>query len=96
MTCFIATLRIKKGREAEFERLQRELSDLTHAEEPDTRVYDVIRHRTDPAVYVVYARFTDQSAFDLHQATSFHERLVPRIIDCVDGAMDLQFYEWVG
>ena len=53
MTCFIATLRIKKGREAEFERLQRELSELTHAQEPDTHVYDIIRHRTDRAVYVV-------------------------------------------
>ena len=52
MTCFIATLRIKKGREAEFERLQRELSELT-AQEPDTHVYDIIRHRTDRAVFVV-------------------------------------------
>ena len=40
MTCFIATLRIKPGHEAEFERLQRELSELTHASEPDTLVYD--------------------------------------------------------
>jgi len=96
MTCFIATLRIKRGREAEFERLQQELSGLTHAQEPDTHVYDVIRHRTDPSVYVVYARFKDEAAFQLHQATPFHERLVPPILDCVDGAMDLQFYDWVG
>jgi len=96
MTSFIATLRIKKGREAEFERLQRELSGLTHENEPETHVYDVIRHRTDPSLYVVYARFKDEAAFQLHQATPFHERLVPPILECVDGAMDLQFYDFVG
>ena len=95
MTCFIATLKIKAGREAEFERLQTELSELTHAHEPDTCAYDVIRHRTDPEVYVVYARFKDEAAFQLHQSTPFHDRLVPPIIDCVDGAMDLQFFDWV-
>ena len=96
MTTFIATLRIKKGREAEFERLQQELSELTHAQEPDTHVYDVIRHRSDPSMYVVYARFKDEAAFQLHQATPFHDRLVPPIMDCVDGGMDLQFYDHVG
>ena len=45
MTVFIATLRIKPGQEAEFERLQKELSDLTHASEPDTKVYDIVRSR---------------------------------------------------
>jgi quinol monooxygenase YgiN len=96
MTCFIATLRIKKGWEAEFERLQQELSALTHEQEPDTRVYDVVRDRTDRSVYIVYARFKDEAAFQLHQATPFHARLVPPILDCVDGEMDLKFYDWVG
>ena len=96
MTTFIAKLEVKPGREAEFERLQQELSKLTHEHEPDTFVYDVVRHKDKPGVYVVYARFKDEAAFQLHQATPFHERLVPPILDCVDGAMDLQFYDWVG
>jgi hypothetical protein len=44
----------------------------------------------------VYARFKDQAAFDFHQKADFHERLVPPILDCVEGEMDLQFFEWVG
>jgi quinol monooxygenase YgiN len=95
MTCFIATLKVKPGREADFERLQRELSELTHAQEPDTFVYDVIRHRTDPSVYVVYARFKDEASFQLHQTTAFHDRLVPPILATVAGDMDLQFYDWI-
>jgi quinol monooxygenase YgiN len=94
MTCFIARLKVKPGREAEFERLQKELSELTHQNEPDTYVYDVIRHRTEPGVYVVYARFKDEASFQRHQTTAFHDRLVPPIMDTLDGAMDLQFFDW--
>ena len=95
MTAFIATLRIKPGQEAEFERLQQELSDLTHANEPDTLVYDIIRSRDTPDMYVVYARFKDDAAFQLHQATPFHDRLVPPILATVAGEMDLKFYDFV-
>src|SRR3979490_260423 len=93
-TTFIATLRIKDGREIEFERLQKELSELTHAGEPGTLVYDVIKSRDKPRTYVVYGRFKDESAFQAHQASAFHERLVPPIIACVEGDMDLQMLDW--
>jgi quinol monooxygenase YgiN len=95
MTCFIATLKIKPGCEADFERLQAELSKLTHEQEPDTLVYDIIRSRSKPDTYVVYARFKDEAAFQLHQATPFHDRLVPPIMATVTGDMDLQFYDWI-
>jgi quinol monooxygenase YgiN len=96
MTCFIATLKIKPGQEAEFERLQRELSELTHGSEPDTIVYDILRSRADPGTYVVYGRFRDEAAFQYHQQTPFHDRLVPPILATVSGEMDLKFYDWVG
>lgn len=93
-TTFIATLRVKAGKEAEFERLQKELSEDSHRTEPDLRVYDVIKHRTQPRTYVVYARFKDEEAFNIHMKTPAHDRLVPSIMACVDGEMDLQFYDW--
>lgn len=96
MTCFIATLKIKPGHEAEFERLQRELSELTHQSEPDTIVYDIIRSRTNPDTYVVYGRFRDEAAFQYHQQTPFHDRLVPPILATVSGEMQIEFYDWVG
>ncbi|MDH5176998.1 MAG: antibiotic biosynthesis monooxygenase [Gammaproteobacteria bacterium] len=95
MPCFIATLKIKPGHEADFERLQAELSQLTHAHEPDTFVYDIIRSRDNANTYVVYARFKDEAAFQLHQGTDFHERLVPPILATVDGEMDLKFYDFI-
>ena len=96
MVAFIATLLVAAGRETEFERLQTELSEIAHREEDGLLVYDVIRHRDKPRTYVVFARFKDQAAFELHQQADFHERLVPPILACVEGEMDLQFYHWVG
>ncbi|MEP6548836.1 MAG: antibiotic biosynthesis monooxygenase family protein [Gammaproteobacteria bacterium] len=93
-TTFIATLGIKQGQEAEFERLQKELSELTHAHEPGTLVYDVIKSRDKPRTYVVYARFKDDAAFQAHQLSPFHDRLVPPIMACVAGDMDLKMLDW--
>jgi len=93
-TTFIATLLVKQGREAEFERLQKELSELTHAGEPGTLVYDVIKSRSKPRTYVVYGRFKDEAAFQLHQSSPFHDKLVPPILACVEGDMDLHLLDW--
>ena len=93
-TTFIATLLVKQGREAEFERLQKELSELTHAGEPGTLVYDVIKSRSKPRTYVVYGRFKDEAAFQAHQSSPFHDKLVPPILACVEGDMDLQLLDW--
>ena len=95
MTCFIATLKIKPGHEADFERLQAELSKLTHDQEPDTFVYDILRSRTTPDAYLVYARFKDEAAFQSHQATPFHDRLVPPIMATLAADMELEFYDHV-
>lgn len=95
MVTFIATLNVAEGREAEFERLQTELSEISHHDEEGLVVYDVIRHKEKPRTYVVYARFEDQAAFELHQEADYHQRLVPPILACVEGEMDLQFFDWV-
>ncbi len=95
MVVFIATLHVAEGKEADFERLQTELSEIAHAQEPGLVVYDVIRHAEKQGTYAVYARFRDQAAFEFHQEEDFHHRLVPPILDCVEGEMDLQFYELI-
>lgn len=94
-TTFIARLVVKPGEEAQFERLQAELSRLTHEKEPDVLVYDVIKHRTAPSTYVVYARFKSEAAFQAHMQIDFHHELVPGILGTLAQEMDLQFFDWV-
>ena len=94
-TTFIARLVVKPERAAEFERLQQELSALTHEREPGVIVYDVIKHRDEPCTYVVYARFRSHADFQAHMQIDFHARLVPDILACVSQEMDLQFFDWL-
>ena len=61
MKIFFATLKVKAGKEKDFEKLQQELSKLTHDSEPDTYVYDVIKHSETPGLYAVYASCTVRS-----------------------------------
>ena len=90
---FIAKLIVKPEQAAKLEQLQKELSDITHDTEPDTLVYDFVRHRDQANTYVVYARFKDEAAFQLHQEAPTHEKLVPPILNALAEEMDLQFYE---
>ena len=94
-TTFVARLVVRKGQEARFEQLQRELSEVSHATEPGTIVYDVIKHRTEPSTYVVYGRFEDEAAFQFHMKAPSHERLVPDILASLAQEMDLQFFDWI-
>ncbi len=95
MTVFIATLQVNEDKQADFEKLQTELSELAHAQEPDMFVYDVIKHREKAGVYVVYARFKDEAAFEHHMNIDFHDRLVPPILECLDAEMQLEFFDHV-
>ena len=95
MTVFICKLVVKDGKEDEFEKLQSELSTLSHENEPDTLIYDVIKHKEQARTYVVYGRFKDETAFEFHQSTEFHDRLVPPILDCLAEEIDLQFFDWI-
>ena len=95
MTVFIATLQVREDKQAEFEQLQTELSELAHAQEPDLFVYDVVKHREKPGAYVVYARFKDEAAFEHHMQIDFHDRLVPPILECLDAEMQLEFFDHI-
>ncbi len=93
MMSFIATLVVKPERTEEFEGLQAKLAKLAYEHEPDLVAYHVIKQREADNTYVVYGAFKDQKAFDYHMGIDFHDELVPPILDCVDGEMDLKLYD---
>ncbi len=92
---FIAKLVVKPEKVAEFESAQKQLSDITHETEPDTLVYDFIKHREQANTYVVYSRYKDDAAFQAHMDSPSHEDLVPPILEALAEEMDLQFYDVV-
>lgn len=92
---FIAKLVVKPEKVAELESIQKQLSDITHDTEPDTLVYDFLKHREQANTYVVYSRFKDDAAFQTHMDSPSHDELVPPIIAALAEEMDLQFYDLV-
>lgn len=95
MTTFIAKLTTKPGMGPELERLQAELSVHSHQDEPGLVVYDVLRSRDEPGVYIVYGRFRDEAAFNFHMQAPAHERLVPPIVACLAKDFEIAFYDFV-
>lgn len=89
---FIAKLRSKPERKAEFDRLLTELLAETKAGEPGTLVYEVLRSDDDPLVVVFAATFVDEAAYQAHMTAPAHDRLVPPLLDCLAEPMELAYY----
>ena len=92
---FIAQLRAKPGRREELIALQGDMKSLAFEHEPGVVVYELFQSEDDPDLFQVVATFKDDAAFDTHMSIDFHDRLVPPILDCVDGEMEIAFYRSV-
>ena len=95
MTCLVGRLRVKPGREPDFERLQSELARLALELEPGMIAYEVLKHRTQPGAYLLYLRFRDEASFTAHRATDHQDRLLPQILATLGEEMDMQFYDCI-
>jgi quinol monooxygenase YgiN len=93
MMGFVAKLTVKPEARAEFEELQIKLRKLTYENEPGTPVYEMLRSQDDPNIYLVIATFKDKAAFEAHQASSFHDEMVPPILAALSKDMELSFYD---
>jgi quinol monooxygenase YgiN len=89
---FVATLRTRPDRREEFIALQTELKSLVHQHEPDAVVYELLQSEDDPDLFQCVATFRDEAAFEHHMQIDFHDRLVPPILDCLAGEMELAFF----
>ena len=92
---FIAQLRAKPGRREDLIALQGEMKSLAFEHEPGVVVYELFQSEDDPDLFQVVATFKDDAAFDTHMSIDFHDRLVPPILECVDGEMEIAFYRSV-
>lgn len=88
---FVATLRTRPEKRADFIALQTELKGLVFANEPDALVYELLQSADNPDLFYCVATFRDEAAFDHHMTIDFHDRLVPPILDCLAQDMELAF-----
>jgi quinol monooxygenase YgiN len=89
---FIATLRVKPEKRAEFVALQTELKHLVHQHEPDALVYELLQSDDDENLFYCVATFRDEAAFEHHMHIDFHDRIVPPVMECLAEDMELRFF----
>lgn len=86
MMTFLAKMTVKQGREEDFIRLAKQLTEKVRANEPDTLAYEFYKLRDEERGYAVYEQFVSEEADEAHQKTEYFEEIAPGLIDCIDGA----------
>jgi quinol monooxygenase YgiN len=84
----VATLKIKPGREPEFEAVAKELVAKVNAHEPGCKLY-ALHVGEAPHTYVFLERYVDQAAVDAHRATEYFKALGRKMGEFMDGRPDV-------
>jgi quinol monooxygenase YgiN len=71
----IAKMKVKVGRESEFEQIMSKLTASIRASEPDNVVYQLCKSRTETGLYVIFELYSSAAAFAAHGSSS-HLRAV--------------------
>jgi quinol monooxygenase YgiN len=91
----IATIRVKQGRAADFERVFRELAAEVRAREPGVLAYEMTRSRSEPNLYKAFEVYRDDAVTAHHTGTGYFQRLFGEMQRLVDGEMDIELLDVV-
>ncbi len=80
MIAVVAKLKIREGRNAEFEAFFRGLMASVRANEPGCRLYQASKSRTDPQVYCVQELYDDAAAQEAHRASEHVKAAGPTLV----------------
>lgn len=84
MSTSVIKIKVKPGREAEFEAIIKALVEASNANEPGIRFYQGFRSGT-PGEYVMLESFTDLAALKAHTSSEHFMAHRTKLGDCLDG-----------
>jgi autoinducer 2-degrading protein len=93
MMTFIARMKIKEGKEEEFVKLAKTLTENVHAHEPETLRYEFFKLKDEPLGYAVFEQFASEAAEEAHRNTPHFHKLAPTLIECLDGTYVREFLD---
>ena len=93
MMTFLARMKIKAGKEEEFARIARIMTEKVHELEPETLNYEFFKLRDEPRAYAVYEQFSSEAAEEAHRETPHFVELAPGLIECIDGTYVREFLD---
>ncbi len=93
MMTFLARMKVKEGKEADFVRLANALTEKVRKNEPETMAYEFFKLRDEPRSYAVYEQFASEAAEEAHRNTPHFKEIAPDLIECIDGTYVREFLD---
>ena len=85
-------VKVKPGREDEFEAVSKDMVEAVRAKEPGNLFYGLFR--TDqPGEYYFMERWENRAAMDAHMTADHVQAIAPKMSDCIDGEPAMSIYE---
>lgn len=75
----VATLQVKNGKAAEFEKIFNGLSAKVKANEKGCLLYDLFKSKEDPQTYVIMEQYASQADLDAHMQTEYFQAAFPEL-----------------
>jgi quinol monooxygenase YgiN len=95
MIAIIATLRIKDGQAAEFERIFTEMAEAVRRNEEGNRFYQLTRSRTETNTYRALEVYADEDALQAHRAAEHFKSLGAQLGPTLAGRPDIEYLDAV-
>ena len=89
MIGLVVTLKVKDGKQEEFEGVARELIAAVRANEPGNAQYTLTRKQGSTTEYVFLEQYKSQADLDAHGKTAHYTTLAPKLGPCLDGRPDM-------
>lgn len=87
----VAHLKVKAGKEADFEAAFRELQAAVKKNEPGALLYEVFKSKSDPTTYVVMEQYRSDADLAAHGKTPHMAAAGPKLGAVLDGPPKLEF-----
>ena len=89
---FLSRMTVKSGKEAQFERIVKDMQARVHREERGFVYYEFFRLR-EPRRYAVLESFPDEATEHAHMNGRILAELGPGIVECLDGTWEREYLD---
>jgi quinol monooxygenase YgiN len=86
----VAHLKVKAGKEQEFETAFAELQASVKKNEPGALQYEIFKSKQDPTVYVVMEQYKSEADLTAHRTTPHMAAAGPRLGAVLDGRPQIE------
>jgi quinol monooxygenase YgiN len=95
MLALIARMKIREGKEADFERVMGHLASQVRSNEPGNQLYVLCKGK-EAGEYTVLERYDNQDALTAHSQSAHYKEAGPALAGLLDGRPRIEILKEVG